>query len=59
MFKEECCELGHEDQGLQSEARLCVGRDRSACVSARIETLGRHGVASQDESVRRQIIWDR
>lgn len=48
-FEEECCELGHEDQGLHSETGLFVGRDRSACVSPDVEASGRHRVAHQDE----------
>ena len=48
-FEEKCCELGHEDQGLQSATRLCAGRDRSACLSTDVEAAGRHRVARQDE----------
>jgi len=48
-FEEECCELGHEDQGSQSETGLFLGRDRSACVSAKVEPPRRHGIAGPDE----------
>ena len=39
----------HQDQGLQSTTRLRAGRDRSACVSARVEASSRHGTAHKDE----------
>ena len=49
MFEEECRGLDYEDQRLQSEARLCVGRDRPACVSAHGEAPCRHGAAGKVE----------
>lgn len=48
-FEETCRELGYEGEELFAAAGLCLGRDRSARLSAPVEAPGRHGTARQDE----------
>ena len=47
----QCCGLGHEREAVQSEARLCVGWDRSACLSPQIQATSGYGTAESVERV--------
>lgn len=38
-FKTVCCGLGHERETIQSKTGMCLGWDRSACLSACVEAV--------------------